>query len=335
MRFEEFKDAAERILTKAENPLFIFDDDPDGLCSYLLLRRAYQKGSGMVVKTSPHLTMQFLPRIEKAHADCIVILDIANVDQELIDALNRPIIWIDHHSLADIERVLYYNPIAHGLERSTAEITYDLVGRDAWIALIGAVSDYRVPETIDRKYPDLIPERTDSPDHFMYESRTGELVRIFAFALKGMPDEAIASADILLDIEGPYELLEASERTRALREKYEALEKEYTSVRDDALSQIGEDRVFVYVYTTNGYSMTTELANELSYRYPSRLIIIARLARGAYRMSIRCREHPVREALEHALRHVRGGGGGHLHACGAHVHEEDFEIFIDALSERF
>ena len=43
-------------LDKSENPLILFDDDPDGICSYLLLKRYMDKGKGVVVKSSPKLT---------------------------------------------------------------------------------------------------------------------------------------------------------------------------------------------------------------------------------------------------------------------------------------
>ena len=46
-QIEEFR----KYLKKSENPLFFFDDDPDGLCSYLILKKYIDKGKGAVLKT--------------------------------------------------------------------------------------------------------------------------------------------------------------------------------------------------------------------------------------------------------------------------------------------
>ena len=46
-QIEEFRS----YLKKSENPLFLFDDDPDGTCAYLLLSKYINKGKGVMVKT--------------------------------------------------------------------------------------------------------------------------------------------------------------------------------------------------------------------------------------------------------------------------------------------
>ena len=43
-------------LDKAQNPLFFFDNDGDGLCSFLLLQRFIKKGKGVAIKSFPELT---------------------------------------------------------------------------------------------------------------------------------------------------------------------------------------------------------------------------------------------------------------------------------------
>ena len=42
-------------LEKSVNPLFFFDDDADGLCSFLLLYRYFKKGKYVPLKSSPAL----------------------------------------------------------------------------------------------------------------------------------------------------------------------------------------------------------------------------------------------------------------------------------------
>src|SRR3989344_7354054 len=52
-------------LKESENPLFFFDDDPDGLCSYLLLRKYIEKGKGVVVKGSATLDVKYIKKVEE------------------------------------------------------------------------------------------------------------------------------------------------------------------------------------------------------------------------------------------------------------------------------
>jgi len=71
-------------LEKAQNPLFFFDNDPDGLCSYLLLRRAYGKGKGIPVRSFPDLNVGYFRRIEELNSDYVFILDKPIVSEEFL-----------------------------------------------------------------------------------------------------------------------------------------------------------------------------------------------------------------------------------------------------------
>ena len=45
-------------LDKAQNPLFFFDNDNDGLTSFLLLRRFIDRGKGVAVKGAHNLNQK-------------------------------------------------------------------------------------------------------------------------------------------------------------------------------------------------------------------------------------------------------------------------------------
>src|SRR3989344_3558509 len=87
-------------LNKSENPLIFFDDDPDGLCSYLLLSRYFKKGYGVIIKASPKLDISYLRKVEEYCPDLVLILDQPSIEQEFVDKINVPIIWIDHHPVS-------------------------------------------------------------------------------------------------------------------------------------------------------------------------------------------------------------------------------------------
>ena len=42
-------------LEMSQNPLFFFDNDVDGLCSFLILRRSIGRGRGVAIKSFPDL----------------------------------------------------------------------------------------------------------------------------------------------------------------------------------------------------------------------------------------------------------------------------------------
>jgi len=62
-------------LEKAQNPLFFFDNDQDGLCSFLLLQRYIGRGKGIPVRSFPDLDASYFRKIGELNADYIFILD--------------------------------------------------------------------------------------------------------------------------------------------------------------------------------------------------------------------------------------------------------------------
>ena len=59
-------------LEKAQNPLFFFDNDSDGLCSFLLLQRHIGRGKGIPVKTFPSLDESYFRKITELNPDYIL-----------------------------------------------------------------------------------------------------------------------------------------------------------------------------------------------------------------------------------------------------------------------
>ena len=49
-------------LESSQNPLFLFDNDVDGLCSFLILRRSIDRGKGVAIKSYPDLKEQYLKK---------------------------------------------------------------------------------------------------------------------------------------------------------------------------------------------------------------------------------------------------------------------------------
>ena len=103
-------------LDRAQNPLFFFDNDQDGLCSFLLLQRYIRRGKGIPVRSFPDLDVSYFKRIMELNADYIFILDKPVVSEEFlkeVKKVNIPVVWIDHHEIQEEipKFVDYYNPL--------------------------------------------------------------------------------------------------------------------------------------------------------------------------------------------------------------------------------
>ena len=96
-------------LDECKNPLFFFHDDPDGLCSFLLLYKYKKEGNGVIVKSVPKLDEKFLKKVQEYSPDKIFVADIALLDQEFIDKANAQVVWIDHHEPLKRNNVKYFN----------------------------------------------------------------------------------------------------------------------------------------------------------------------------------------------------------------------------------
>src|SRR3989344_3416255 len=176
-------------LEKADNPLFFFDDDNDGLCSYVLFRQFTGKGEGIPIKSHPALDISLLNKVEEHRPDTIFVLDKPIITQEFVDHTKVPVFWLDHHALVSLHGVYYFNPKKKDPHEvsSTTYWAYKTVGGKLWIAALGAISDWTIPDFFPefaQQYADLLNDKTTAPD-ILFDSRFGELCRVFSFLSKG------------------------------------------------------------------------------------------------------------------------------------------------------
>jgi single-stranded DNA-specific DHH superfamily exonuclease len=326
-------------LKNCKRPIFFFHDDADGLCSFLLLYRHIREGKGIVVKSKPSVDKVLANKVFDYEADKVFILDLAVMRQEFIDAVKRPVIWIDHHAPTDLNNVLYFNPRVHKSDiiYPVTNICYDVVKENLWIAMVGCVGDWYLPEFKDEfceKYPDLLDKDIDTPPKALFESEIGTLAKIFNFVLKGPSKNVNNCMKVLTRINSPYEILkQETPQGKFIYRKYESINKDYEKMVKEAEKEAKKkDDFIIYTYTEDRMSFTGELSNELLYKYPHKsIIIIAREKAGEMRMSLRTKDVLLPPILEKALAGLEGYGGGHEHACGACVKKEQFREFIENL----
>lgn len=325
------------IIGKSDNPLYFFDCDTDGLCSYLLMQKKYQKGKGVVVKG--YLDMNFLRKVEENSPDLIVVLDKPLITQDFIDKVNVPIIWVDHHPPVEVEGVKYYNPRVSNpnLYLPTTYLAYQIAGGDMWVAALGVIGDYAIPDFIEKfreEYPDLIGEEKEA-GRIIYETEFGKLIRMYNLLLKGKTSEVNKSVSILTKIESPYEILrKETPRAKYLVKRAEKIGKEYKKLLSQAEKWVKKkDEVMLFIYPDKKISLTGDLSVELSYRHPDKIIVVGREKNGEVKLSLRSKIKRIDEPLKKALMGINGYGGGHEVTCGANVKKEDFTKFIEQLRE--
>lgn len=332
-------------LDNCKMPLFFFHDDPDGLCSFLLLYKYVKEGKGVVVKAQPRIDEKFLRKVDEYQPDKIFIADIALVDQEFLDKMKVPVIWIDHHEPLDRTKVKYFNPrVSNPQDNIPASyLCYQVVREDLWIAMTGCIGDWYMPDFKDEfceRYPRLLSKKITNPEVALFDSELGKLVRIFSFVLKGRTSEALKCTKILTRIDNPFEILDkTTPRGKYIYKYFEKVNQEYESLLNFALKEIKKQKkkkskILVIEYIAGKISFTGDLSNEMLYRNPNNVIIITREKDGEMKCSLRSPKNiDLPDALAKALFGMEGYGGGHEHACGACVRKEDWKQFLKNLEE--
>jgi len=335
-----------KILHNSENPLFLYDDDPDGLCSYILLRKYIGRGNGAVIKSSHMIESRFLKITEKYSPDVIFVLDKPEISQEFVDKSKVPIVWIDHHPLIDIKGAKYYNPLQKkNIYIPTSYLCYKIIKEKyQWIALAGCIGDYFIPDFFEdfyKKHKKILIQTKD-PGEIAQKTVFGKIIRMLDFILKGNDiSEINNTANLLLKIKTPNELLnKKTKEAELIYEKYEKVNNYFEKLYNEAVESATDDNFLLFTYPHKKISFTSYLSNALSYKFPEKMIIIAReVSRddGRFetelRMSLRFKKQGLPKFLKKALEGLDGFGGGHEYACGASVKKKDFEQFINNLKK--
>ncbi len=329
------------LLQSAQSPVFFFDDDCDGLCSFLLLQKYCGKGDGVPIKNAPEFTQVYLSKIQELQPDLVVILDKPIVDQVFLDQVHVPVLWMDHHPPVARKKVHYFNPRLHGTGEgySTTRMAYEVTNQNLWIATVGSVADWTIPpflKEFDQLYPGIVSTSVTDPGDLLFKHKIGELVKLMYFTLKGTTSEVRKDIKLLLTITNPLELLEGTTDAGKLCQEHTKKNfKEYEVILNKAKAAADpEDPVLVFLYPSTKNSYTGMIANELVYLYPKKVIIVGREKSGDVRMSLRSPRYVLPPILEKALVGLHGYGGGHDHACGASVPKDDFERFLTQLREQ-
>jgi nanoRNase/pAp phosphatase (c-di-AMP/oligoRNAs hydrolase) len=331
---KQIEEIREDVLT-SKRPLFFFHDDPDGLASFLLLYRMIKEGIGIPLKTAAEMGVEFAKKVKSYDPDKVFILDKPGVSQDFIDEAKKPIVWIDHHTPLERHKIRYYNPRVKNPDEyvANAYLCFQVSQKDDWISMVGCTGDQYIPPFLDnikKEYPTLIDKSIKRPDEVLFNSEFGKLAKIFSFCLKGDMEDVKKCIKIMTRIKTPYELLnQETPAAKFVYKRYLEVEEEYQSILKDALSQKNDGKIFFYLYKVNKMSLNQDLANELVFRFPDKIIVIGRENSGEIKLSLRSADYNLPPMIKKALEGCVGYGGGHEHAAGANVKVKDFDMFME------
>jgi single-stranded DNA-specific DHH superfamily exonuclease len=325
-------------LDAAQRPLYFFHDDADGVCAFLQLYLYKNEGSGVIVKSHPKVDAKFVRKVAEYTPDTVFVVDIALMEQEFADEAKVPIIWIDHHPPQEIHGVKYYNPrVADATDNPCASfLCYQATKQSLWLAAIGSVGDMQWPLELltefRAKYPTLLPTDITTPRDALYRSPVGKLVKIINFILKGTASDAMKYVRVLSRVKDPLDILEQrTPQGQFLYHKFNRVNEHYEQILRDATAKVDDDRLLIYRYTDDKMSFSSDLANEMIYRYPDKIVIMGREKSGEVKCSLRSNDTILPPRITKALTGLHGYGGGHEYASGAVIKAEDFPQFIENL----
>lgn len=325
-------------LESSVRPVYLFHDDADGLCSFLLFYRQVKDGKAIIVKSTPIIDSKFVSSTKNYHPDKIFILDIAEVDDDFLKEVSVPIIWIDHHEIKESKGMKYFNPRkGNNSNIPVSYVCYNTTNENLWIAMCGIIGDWQLPDKkilklFDKEYPGYIDIKVKNPPELLFNSKLGKLIRIMNMSLKGDTKKVLNCIKIWTRIKSPDEVLEQTTPQGAFIFKHASkFIIEYEELLKRALKSVTKDKIVCFIYGAKDTSYTGELSNELIYKFPEKLVIVGRKKNGEYRCSLRSSDFAIQPILMKAIEQIGGRGGGHENACGATIKEENFEKFVEIL----
>ncbi|GIU68366.1 MAG: hypothetical protein KatS3mg001_216 [Candidatus Pacearchaeota archaeon] len=330
-----------KALLNYQNPIFMFDNDQDGLCSFLLLRRFFGKGEGISIKSFPDLNKSYFKKVKEFSSDCVFILDKPVVSGEFFEEIknNRiPVFWIDHHhiNLQNIPKfVHYYNPLFNKKkgEEPVTYLSYQITKNkeDIWIAVIGCISDKFFPnfyKEFEKKFPDLTI-KSKNPSDIFYKSPIGKIARILGFALNDKPSNVKSMIEFLINCKSPYEILNENQENKKIHKRFSEVYKKYEKLLLKAKSQVNKEKLLFFKYSGE-LSISGHLSNELIYNYPDKIVLVAYIK--GLKTNISMRGKKSLKILLESIKGIEGAsGGGHEEAVGGQIPTNKLDEFKENL----
>jgi single-stranded DNA-specific DHH superfamily exonuclease len=329
-------------LEKAQNPLFLYDNDADGLCSFLLLRKWLGRGKGMAIRSYPALDKSYVGRVSLLNADYVFVLDKPVIDDAFIQGIHElglPLVWIDHHDMP--ERALFanmylYNPAKNKGKNESYEpvtyISYKITERkeDLWLAIIGCIADHYLPKfakEFAKEYPEFWGTVNEPFDAY-FNTEIGKIAMAINFGVKDRASSIVAMQNYLISCRVPSDVLAEKPENYDFRKHFEEFKRKYDALLAEAQRDT-EKNLLLFEYGGD-LSISSELSNALAYRNKGKYVCVVFKKGGIANISMRGSN--VKKILEGILPQIpNSNGGGHENAVGARIPLTELDKFKEIL----
>lgn len=315
-------------LEKAQNPLFFFDIDVDGLSSFLLLQRYIGRGRGVVIRGSASLGKSYFRKVRELKPDYIFVLDKPVVDDEFIELAkqeNLPLVVIDHHNVPAINIENYYNTYHTSKKNEpVAYLCYKIAQKkqDLWLAVAGCIGDCYLPDFLPefkKQHPELLNSGYKHPYDILYNSQIGKIANVLNFGLKDTTTNAVNMMKYLMKVKGPYDVLEENSQTKSFLSRYDFINSKIQSAIKKAKTKIDKKNKLLFYTYSGDMSLSQHISDELIYLYPDLVVIVGFIKGNTIKFSLRG-EIDIRKLTQEAIKDIEGAvGGGHKHATGTQM----------------
>jgi single-stranded DNA-specific DHH superfamily exonuclease len=323
----------EEFLSQSQNPIFFFDNDVDGLCSFLLLQKKIGRGRGIPIRSFPELNETYLRKIDELTADAVFILDKPKVSEDFINGVferNLPLIWIDHHETIikkeTLEKVFYFNSFP--TSEPVTYICYKIAKSNEWLAMIGCIGDVFKPDFADKfagEYPELFDSKLSAFDS-LFLTEIGKTAKMLNFGLKDSISNVSRLVKYLTECKNISDILSENHFTKQLHYRYNKLKKAYDKLMEKAEKHADFRKKLLFFEYSGETSMSSEIANGLYFNHKSKFIVVA--YRGSDKVNVSIRGKNAKKITEKLVENIEGAtGGGHEEATGAQIPSDKFEDF--------
>lgn len=308
-------------LSEFEGATIHFHNDADGCCSGAIVCSGLNDFE-LVAHNNPNVTTLGEGKI--------LVLDIGGLDAETVTG--KDVTVIDHHLTGKLP-CTHINPRFVGENYPASYATWLLFGNtsNAWMAGAGVIGDRSVLDAIplfellQDNNPELVAEKIGQTE--MYESPLGKISRMLD-ANASMKGEAggVENVHAMISL-SPQEILGG--KAEGMKTSLEKMETAIAQLVSKEPEKHGKLLLLRY---RDGYSVKSQVANELLDRHPDMIVMVARESNGRVKASLRGKGFNLAKIAKKVTEGI-GSGGGHPVAAGLVVPSEEFDTVLVRMGE--
>lgn len=348
-------------LYRGQRITIVHDDDPDGICSAVLLSKAcseliFTVPSIHTTEYGQSLTQGLLRSLRRDAPDSIIFTDVPAIPGDLLGEARKiaQVLVLDHHFPEAYRGVVYANPrlIEPSAYLPSSFLAYHVSRRIGlsedlcWIAGIGVLADHGVKSCrglfrqLKSRFPDLVGGVRLTDAALMDDSPLGELTMVITSANIANPRKGAQTAFKALNSAKSYrDILEGdSPESRVLRKWQGSVDNEFRRIIKDAKSNSRRVTPGVVLYRFESpLRVKSLIANRLPRLFRKEVVLVIQKD-GAYtHISLRRgdRNHTdLRSLVQQAIKGIPdASGGGHPEASAARLPSDHVDSLLKRISE--